>query len=95
MWGMAWGGPGSFGPRLGAEPDRIWMAGGGVRGGHVHGQTDEFGYNIVRDPVHVHDLHATMQHLLGVDHERQTFKFQGRYYRLTDVAGSVVKGVIA
>jgi hypothetical protein len=49
----------------------------------------------VRDPVHVHDLHATMQHLLGVDHERQTFKFQGRYYRLTDVADSVVKGVIA
>ena len=73
----------------------LWMAGGGVRGGHVHGQTDEFGYNIVRDPVHVHDLHATMQHLLGVDHERQTFKFQGRYYRLTDVAGSVVKSVIA
>jgi uncharacterized protein (DUF1501 family) len=73
----------------------LWMAGGGVRGGHVHGQTDEFGYNIVRDPVHVHDLHATMQHLLGVDHERQTFKFQGRYYRLTDVAGSVVKAVIA
>ncbi|MEN9815692.1 MAG: hypothetical protein RLZZ412_1674, partial [Verrucomicrobiota bacterium] len=72
-----------------------WMAGGGIKGGHVHGQTDEFGYNIVKDPVHVHDLHATMQHLLGVDHERQTFKFQGRYYRLTDVAGHVVKGVIA
>jgi len=73
----------------------LWMAGGGVRGGYVHGQTDEFGYNIVQDPVHVHDLHATMQHLLGVDHERQTFKFQGRYYRLTDVAGNVVKAVIA
>ena len=73
----------------------LWMAGGGVKGGHVHGQTDEFGYNIVKDPVHVHDLHATMQHLLGVDHERQTFKFQGRYYRLTDVAGTVVKGVVA
>ena len=73
----------------------LWMAGGGVKGGHVHGQTDEFGYNIVKDPVHVHDLHATMQHLLGVDHERQTFKFQGRYYRLTDVAGHVVKAVIA
>jgi uncharacterized protein (DUF1501 family) len=73
----------------------VWMAGGGIKGGQVHGQTDEFGYNIVKDPVHVHDLHATMQHLLGVDHERQTFKFQGRYYRLTDVAGHVVKGVIA
>jgi hypothetical protein len=71
------------------------MAGGGIKGGQVHGQTDEFGYNIVKDPVHVHDLHATMQHLLGVDHERQTFKFQGRYYRLTDVAGHVVKAVIA
>ena len=73
----------------------LWMAGGGVKGGYVHGATDEFGYNIVKDPVHVHDLHATMQHLLGVDHERQTFKFQGRYYRLTDVAGNVVKAVIA
>jgi hypothetical protein len=73
----------------------LWMAGGGVKGGQAHGQTDEFGYNIVKDPVHVHDLHATMLHLLGVDHERQTFKFQGRYYRLTDVAGHVVKAVVA
>ena len=73
----------------------LWMAGGGIKGGYVHGQTDDFGYNIAKDPVHVHDLHATMQHLLGVDHERQTFKFQGRYYRLTDVAGHVVKAVIA
>jgi len=73
----------------------IWMAGGGVKGGMVHGATDEFGYNIVKDPVHVHDLHATMLHLMGVDHERLTFKFQGRYYRLTDVAGHVIKPVLA
>ena len=73
----------------------IWMAGGGVKAGHVHGRTDEFGYNIAADPVHVHDLHATMLHLMGVDHERLTFKFQGRHYRLTDIAGSVVQGVLA
>ena len=73
----------------------IWMAGGGVKAGHVYGQTDEFGYNIVNNPVHVHDLHATMMHLMGVDHERMTFKFQGRHYRLTDIAGKVVQGVVA
>jgi uncharacterized protein (DUF1501 family) len=73
----------------------MWMAGGGVKSGMVHGQTDEFGYNIVKDPVHVHDLHATMLHLMGIDHERLTFKFQGRYYRLTDVAGKVVKPILA
>ena len=72
-----------------------WMAGGGVKGGQAYGQTDDFGYNIIKDPVHVHDMHATMLHLMGVDHERMTFKFQGRYYRLTDVAGQVVKGVVA
>jgi hypothetical protein len=73
----------------------MWMAGGGVKSGMVHGQTDEFGYNIVKDAVHVHDLHATMLHLMGIDHERLTFKFQGRYYRLTDVAGKVVKPILA
>ena len=73
----------------------LWMAGGGVKAGHVHGQTDEFGYNITEDPVHVHDLHATLLHLMGVDHERLTFKFQGRHYRLTDIAGKVVPGVLA
>jgi len=73
----------------------IWMAGGGVRAGHAHGQTDEFGYNIVRDGVHVHDLHATLLALLGVDHEELTFRFQGRYYRLTDVAGTVVRELMA
>ena len=73
----------------------IWMAGGGVKAGHVHGKTDDFGYNIVDDAVHVHDLHATMLHLMGVDHERLTFKFQGRHYRLTDIAGKVVPAIIA
>ncbi|MEO7299607.1 MAG: DUF1501 domain-containing protein [Verrucomicrobiota bacterium] len=73
----------------------IWMAGGGVKAGTVFGATDEFGYNIVQDGVHVHDFHATMLHLLGIDHERLTHKFQGRYFRLTDVAGKVVKGILA
>ena len=73
----------------------MWMAGGGVKGGMVHGETDEFGYNVARDGVHVHDLHATMLHLLGVDHERLTFKYQGRHFRLTDVHGKVVKSVLA
>jgi uncharacterized protein (DUF1501 family) len=69
----------------------IWLAGGGVRAGHVHGETDPFGYNIVRDPVHVHDLNATLLHLMGIDHERLTWKFQGRRFRLTDVHGRVVR----
>jgi len=73
----------------------IWMAGGGVKRGHEHGETDDFCYNIVRDPVHVHDLNATILHLLGVDHERLTFKFQGRQYRLTDVHGRVVGDLLA
>ena len=73
----------------------IWMAGGGVKPGITYGETCEYGYNIVRDPVHIHDLHATILHLLGVDHERLTYKFQGRRYRLTDVHGHVVKGILA
>jgi len=72
-----------------------WMAGGGVKGGTTLGETDEFGYNVVADPVHVHDLHATALALLGIDHERLTYKFQGRYFRLTDVAGRIVKEVMA
>lgn len=72
----------------------LWMAGGGVRGGSVHGETDEFGYNVARDPVHVHDLNATVLHLLGIDHERLTFRHQGRRYRLTDVHGSVVRPLL-
>lgn len=73
----------------------IWMAGGGVKPGLVFGETDDFGYNIVSNPVHVHDLHATILHQLGLDHEKLTFKHQGRRYRLTDVAGKLVKGIIA
>jgi hypothetical protein len=73
----------------------IWLAGGGVRAGTTYGETDDWSYNIVRDPVHVHDLQATVLHLLGIDHERLTFRYQGRDFRLTDVAGSVVRGVLA
>lgn len=73
----------------------VWMAGGGVKGGHVHGATDEFGFKAVEDRVHIHDLHATMLHLLGLDHERLTYRYSGRDFRLTDVAGEVVKGIIA
>ncbi|MEO0468281.1 MAG: DUF1501 domain-containing protein [Bacteroidota bacterium] len=72
----------------------IWLAGGGIKPGIVYGQTDEFGYNIVKDPVHVHDFQATVLHQLGIDHERLTYKHQGRRYRLTDVEGDVVKGII-
>lgn len=73
----------------------MWVAGGGVKRGHVHGETDELGFNVVRDPVHVHDLNATLLHLLGFDHTRLTYRFQGRDYRLTDVHGNVVKGILA
>ena len=73
----------------------VWLAGGGVRPGIAFGQTDEFSYNIAADPVHVHDLQATILHLLGIDHERLTFKFQGRHFRLTDVHGAVVPGILA
>ena len=71
------------------------MAGGGVKGGHVHGDSDELGFGVARDPVHVHDLQATWMHLLGFDHEQLTYRFQGRDYRLTDVHGHVVKDLIA
>jgi hypothetical protein len=73
----------------------IWMAGGGVKPGVSYGATDDYGYNVSEGGVHVHDLHATMLHLLGIDHEQLTFKFQGRRFRLTDVHGSVVPGVMA
>lgn len=72
----------------------IWMAGGGIKPGVVYGQTDEFGYNIVRDPVHVHDFQATVLHQLGLNHEKLTYKFQGRRFRLTDVGGKVVNDII-
>ena len=73
----------------------IWMAGGGIKPGMVWGETDDYGYNIVRDPVDVHDLQATILHCLGVDHTKLTYKFQGRNFRLTDVHGSVVKPLLA
>jgi hypothetical protein len=72
----------------------IYMTGGGIKKGISYGETDEFGYNITKDPVHIHDLQATIMHLMGIDHEQLTFKFQGRRYRLTDVAGKVVKPIL-
>jgi len=72
-----------------------WMAGGGIKGGSAWGETCEFGYSVVKDGVHIHDLHATILHLLGIDHERLTYRFQGRDFRLTDVSGKVVQGILA
>lgn len=73
----------------------IWLAGGGVRPGTTVGQTDDFGFNVVQDPVHIHDLNATLLHLLGLDHLRLTYRFQGRDYRLTDVHGNLVKAILS
>ena len=72
-----------------------WLAGGGIKGGITYGKTDELGYNAVEDIFPVHDMHATMLHLLGIDHERLTYRFQGRDFRLTDVTGEVVKKILA
>ena len=73
----------------------MWLAGGGVKAGYTHGATDEFGFHVASDPVHVHDLHATVLHLLGVEHERLTYRHQGRDFRLTDVSGTVVHPLLA
>lgn len=73
----------------------MWMAGGGIKRGNLIGETDDFGYNVVADPVHIHDLQATVMHCLGVDHTKLTYKFQGRHFRLTDVHGQVVKQALA
>jgi uncharacterized protein (DUF1501 family) len=73
----------------------IWLAGGGIKGGITHGATDELGYNAVENVVTVHDLHATLLYLLGVDHKKLTFKFQGRDFRLTDVHGNVVHDILS
>jgi uncharacterized protein (DUF1501 family) len=73
----------------------MWLAGGGVKPGYVHGATDEFGFRAALDRVHVHDLHATILHLLGFDHERFTYRYAGRDFRLTDVHGQVVHEIIA
>jgi hypothetical protein len=73
----------------------FWLAGGGVKQGHVHGETDDLGFNVVADPVHVNDLNATLLHLLGFDHKKLTYRVQGLDMRLTGIAGNVVKGVLA
>lgn len=90
---------GNPGPGAGRDHHKegycAWMAGGGIRGGMSHGQTDDFGYFPVQNPVHLRDLHATLLHTLGLDHERLTFRFQGRRYRLTDVGGRVVENILA
>ena len=72
----------------------MWAAGGGIKPGVTLGETDDFCYNTVADPVNVHDIQATLMHCLGVDHKRLTYKFQGRYFRLTDVAGEVVNKIL-
>ena len=72
----------------------MWMAGAGVRPGITYGETCDLGYNIVKDPVHVHDFQATLLYLMGVDHEKLTYKHQGRRFRLTDVAGKVIHDVL-
>ena len=73
----------------------MWLAGGGIKPGISFGETDELGFQVVKEKVHVHDLHATLLHLLGFDHTRLTYRFQGRDFRLTDVSGQVVKGILA
>ena len=73
----------------------MWLAGGGWKPGYIHGATDDFGFNAVQDRVHVHDFHATLLHLLGFDHTRLTYRFQGRDFRLTDVHGEVQRALLA
>ena len=73
----------------------MWFAGGGIQPGQTIGKTDDLGYAVAEDPVHLHDVHATVLHLLGINHERLTFRFQGRDYRLTDVHGEVVRPLMA
>jgi hypothetical protein len=73
----------------------MWLAGAGVKGGMTFGETDEFGWHAVRNKVHVHDLHATLLHLMGLEHTKLTYRYAGRDYRLTDVAGEVVREILA
>jgi hypothetical protein len=72
-----------------------WLAGGGVKGGVVYGESDDYGYDVAKDLVHAHDFHATILHLLGLDHERLTYRYAGRDFRLTDVHGNIVKPLLA
>ena len=99
LWGGEFGRPPLLNKNKGRDHDNagftMWLAGGGTRGGIRHGSTDETGKEAVKDKVHLHDLHATMLHLLGLDHELLTYRYAGRDFRLTDVAGEVVKGLIA
>ena len=73
----------------------MWAAGGGIKPGITYGESDDLGFSVARDKVHVHDLHATLMHLLGFDHTKLTYRFQGRDFRLTDVHGQVVRGLLA
>ena len=73
----------------------LWMAGGGIKRGYVHGSSDDYGFNVVDGGVHIHDLQATILYLLGIDHEKLTFSFQGRQFRLTDVEGTVAKAIVS
>ena len=91
----AQGNPNSFGRDHHPRCFSIWMAGGGIKPGITYGQTDDYCYNVAVDPVHVHDFHATILHCLGIDHEQLTYRFQGRDYRLTDVHGKVVSGILS
>ena len=99
IWGGEFGrtpmGQGQDGRDHDIKSFAMWMAGGGVKSGHVHGISDEFGYNAAQDEMHVHDFHATILHLMGIDHKMLTYKFQGRHFRLTDVHGHVVSDIIA
>jgi len=87
--------PNSYGRDHHGRVFSLWMAGGGIKPGHVHGASDDYGFNVAEDGVHVHDLQATILHLLGIDHQRLTYRFQGRQFRLTDVHGRVVKEIVA
>ena len=87
--------PDTYGRDHSPQGFTTWLAGGGVKGGLAHGQTDELGYRVVEGKVHIHDLHATILHLLGLDHERLTYRYAGRDFRLTDVHGNVVQEIIA
>jgi len=91
--------PGTGNVELGSDHNHygfsLWLAGGGVKGGMTYGSTDDFGYRAIENPVHVHDLHATILHLMGFDHEQLTYRFSGRDFRLTDVYGKVVRGIMA
>ena len=100
---VIWGGEFGRTPMVQGEDGRdhhpncftVWLAGGGVKPGFTLGASDDFGFNVTEDPVHVHDLHATILHLLGFDHKKLTYRFQGRDFRLTDVHGEIVSKILA